>query len=131
MMRSFILSSFVSVFTLMSVSRWPVGSSSFGASKGQCLCANWLAVFLLSVSAGNDVLLSVCHGQEHHLVGGNLDCFTCSSSARTRFKLWKGVTFFNLKHMEWAWVSLIWVGFSDFYVRACHFGWWTDRYFTF
>jgi hypothetical protein len=27
---------------------------------------------LLSVSAGNNVLLSVCHGQEHHLVGGNL-----------------------------------------------------------
>jgi hypothetical protein len=61
-----------------------------------------------------------------HLIGGRLDCFTCSASARVRYKLWGGVTFFNLKHMEWAWVSLIWVGFADFYVRACAMGWWSD-----
>jgi hypothetical protein len=61
-----------------------------------------------------------------HLVGGRLDCFTCSAMARTRFKLWGGVTFFNLKHMEWAWVSLFTVGFADVYVRLCAMGIWTD-----
>ncbi len=61
-----------------------------------------------------------------HLIGGRLDCFTCSAMARTRFKLWNGVTFFNLKHMEWAWVSLFTVGFADLYIRLCAMGIWTD-----
>lgn len=61
-----------------------------------------------------------------HLVGGRLDCFTCSAMARTRFKLWGGITFFNLKHMEWAWVSLCTVGFADVYVRLCAMGIWHD-----
>lgn len=99
-----------------------LGNLHFGVGIGTIvLVLN--VVFLSAFSFGCNSL--------RHLVGGKLDCFTCSATARTRFKLWKGVTFFNLKHMEWAWVSLLWVGFSDLYVRACHMGWWTDHYFTF
>ena len=61
-----------------------------------------------------------------HLIGGRLDCFTCSAMARTRFTLWNGATFFNLRHMEWAWVSLFTVGFADLYVRLCAMGIWKD-----
>jgi len=61
-----------------------------------------------------------------HLIGGKLDCFTCSASARTRYQLWKGVSILNLKHMEWAWISLFAVGFADVYVRMCSMGVWTD-----
>lgn len=61
-----------------------------------------------------------------HLIGGNLNCFTCSASARMRHKLWGGVTFFNLRHMEWAWISLFAVGFADLYVRLCSMGIWSD-----
>jgi hypothetical protein len=61
-----------------------------------------------------------------HLIGGRLDCFTCSAGARMRYKLWGGVTFFNLKHMEWAWVSLFWVAFADLYVRLCAMDIWKD-----
>jgi hypothetical protein len=61
-----------------------------------------------------------------HLIGGKLDCFTCSASARTRFKLWGGVSFLNLRHMEWAWISLFAVGFADLYVRLCSMGVWRD-----
>jgi hypothetical protein len=28
--------------------------------------------------------------------------------------------------MKWAWVSLIWVGLTDLYVRLCAMGLWTD-----
>jgi hypothetical protein len=57
-----------------------------------------------------------------HLVGGRLDCFTCSRVARGRHKLWRGVTVLNLRHMEWAWISLTSVGLADLYVRLASAG---------
>jgi hypothetical protein len=36
------------------------------------------------------------------------------------------VTLFNERHMQWAWVSLFWVGFSDLYVRLVAMGIITD-----
>ena len=56
-----------------------------------------------------------CHSLRH-IVGGRLDCFSCSMSATTRHKGWKGITKLNEKHHLWAWFSLFWVGFADFYV---------------
>jgi hypothetical protein len=64
-----------------------------------------------------------------HLVGGRLDCFSCSGRAgqlRTGYKLWRLSTFFNEHHMEWAWLSLFSVGFTDVYIRLCSMGVWTD-----
>jgi hypothetical protein len=57
-----------------------------------------------------------------HLVGGKLDCFSCSRSTRTRHRLWLGVTFLNLRHRDWAWVSLATVGLADLYVRLASAG---------
>jgi hypothetical protein len=28
--------------------------------------------------------------------------------------------------MMWAWISLVWVGFCDIYIRLCSMGIWTD-----
>jgi hypothetical protein len=28
--------------------------------------------------------------------------------------------------MMWAWFSLVWVGFTDVYIRLCAMGIWTD-----
>ena len=50
-----------------------------------------------------------------HLVGGRLDCFSCPhniAQVRTGYKLWRCVTWFNNHHMEWAWVSLLSVGYA-------------------
>ncbi len=57
-----------------------------------------------------------------HVVGGKLDCFTCSAVARGRYRLWRGVNRLNLRHMEWAWVSLFSVGLADLYIRLASAG---------
>ena len=57
-----------------------------------------------------------------HLVGGNVDCFSCVAFGRPRFKIWRIVTRFNEHHMEWAWISLFWVCFTDLYVRLVSMG---------
>jgi hypothetical protein len=56
-----------------------------------------------------------CHALRH-LVGGKLDCFSCSSSAKAQFSIWHVVTKFNEHHMFWAWLSLFSVMGTDFYV---------------
>ena len=45
---------------------------------------------------------------------------------KPRHKCWKGVTRLNEHHMLWAWVSLTWVGFTDFYVRMLAAGVFND-----
>ena len=67
-----------------------------------------------------------CHAFPH-LSGGKLDCFSCpSGKQKTRYKLWKGVSWLNREHMFWAWASMIWVAFADIYVRMVAVGTWTD-----
>jgi hypothetical protein len=61
-----------------------------------------------------------------HLVGGRLDCFTCSLSARVQHRTWLGVRWFNLKHKEWAWISLVTVGLADLYIRLAAYGVFND-----
>jgi hypothetical protein len=73
----------------------------------------------------NVVLLSAftfgCNSVRH-LIGGRLDCFTCSASARTRHRLWRGVSVLNTRHMQWAWISLGGVAFTDLYIRLAAAG---------
>jgi hypothetical protein len=68
----------------------------------------------------NVLLLSAytfgCHALRH-LAGGELDCFSCSTVARTRYRLWKGITVLNISHDRWAWASLASVVVADVYIR--------------
>ena len=64
-----------------------------------------------------------------HLVGGRLNCFSCPKNPenlRLGYKLWRWSSLFNEHHMEWAWISLFTVGFTDLYIRMCSMGIWTD-----
>ncbi len=63
-----------------------------------------------------------CHALRH-LAGGEVDCFSCSRTARARFQLWKGITVLNIKHDRWAWASLFSVWFADIYIRVLMHGW--------
>lgn len=57
-----------------------------------------------------------CHSLRH-IVGGKLDCFSCTAFNQTRHGAWKRVSFLNERHMLFAWMSLFSVGLADFYVR--------------
>jgi hypothetical protein len=64
----------------------------------------------------NAALLSAytfgCHSWRH-LIGGRLDCFSCSPG---RHQLYKVSSWLNARHMQAAWCSLVWVAFTDLYV---------------
>ena len=62
-----------------------------------------------------------CHSLRH-LAGGSVDCFSCASLGKARFKAWRAVSFLNRNHMMWAWCSLIWVALTDVYIRLCSMG---------
>ena len=66
-----------------------------------------------------------CHSLRH-LIGGR---FTRISATRARHTGYTCVSALNRRHMLFAWLSLFWVGFSDFYVRMCSMGIWTDLRF--
>ena len=67
-----------------------------------------------------------CHAFRH-LTGGNENCFTCpQGKEKIRYKIWQGVTKLNTRHMFWAWISMIWVAFTDIYVRMVSKGIWID-----
>jgi len=62
-----------------------------------------------------------CHSWRH-LIGGRHDCFTCEGKPTASFSIWKTSTWFNGRHMLFAWLSLVWVAFTDFYIRAVSSG---------
>jgi hypothetical protein len=65
-----------------------------------------------------------CHSLRH-LVGGRTDCMSCGKNT-VQLGLWKRVTWFNERHMAFAWLSLFWVLFTDVYVRLVSMGVITD-----
>ena len=90
------------------------GGTTFGLGVGTLVLA--LNVILLaSYTFG-------CHSLRH-LVGGRHDCISDSPVQQMAYDC---VGCFNRRHMLCAWMSLVWVGFSDVYVRLCAMGVWTD-----
>jgi hypothetical protein len=104
--------------------RWPVngvlsggaiapGPREFGVGLGSL-------VMLVNV-----ILLACytfgCHSLRH-LIGGNVDCFSCARGGQARFQAWRGVSALNRHHMLFAWCSLISVALTDVYIRLCAMG---------
>ena len=56
-----------------------------------------------------------CHSWRH-LIGGRRDCFSCERGVSASYSLWSGSTWLNERHMAFAWVSLVWVAFTDAYI---------------
>ncbi|MEO5704786.1 MAG: succinate dehydrogenase [Candidatus Limnocylindrales bacterium] len=72
-------------------------------------------LFLVNVVLLTGYSLS-CHSLRH-IVGGRIDCFSCTRARRVRYTLWQRLTDLNRNHMWWAWTSLITVTSADVYVR--------------
>ena len=65
-----------------------------------------------------------CHSFRH-LIGGHDDCMSCGKET-VKYGAWKRASWFNGRHMQFAWASLIWVVFTDVYVRLVSMGVITD-----
>jgi hypothetical protein len=113
--------------------RWPTNRQGLLLPNGEHTFGMGLGTLLMVVNVLLITGFTFGCNSLRHLVGGRLDCFSCPHNVgqvRTRYKLWRGVTWFNNHHMEWAWVSLISVGFVDLYIRLCAAGVWSDvRFF--
>ena len=93
--------------------------------EGQMATSFGIAVGSLVLTI-NPILLGAytfgCHSLRH-LVGGGLDRI---AGKPVRKKTYDCVSCLNRRHMMWAWCSLFWVGFTDFYVRMVSMGYITD-----
>ncbi len=68
-----------------------------------------------------------CHCARHQ-IGGYLNSLR---GRPIRSKCYGCVSALNSRHMYWAWVSLVWVGLTDLYVRLLSMGYITDLRITF
>jgi len=82
-----------------------------------------LGSIVLTVNAFLLMMYSLSCHSVRHFVGGRLDCFSC---AKRSYKFWGQVSRWNENHRLWAWSSLIWVAFTDVYIRLVAKGIITD-----
>lgn len=72
-----------------------------------------LGTVILLINAGLIWLYTLsCHSCRH-IMGGKLKHF---SRHPIRYKAWQQISKLNAKHMQLAWVSLIWLAVTDFYI---------------
>lgn len=77
-------------------------------------------VFLINIILLTFYTLS-CHTLRH-MCGGGGKCFTTSGKPKSRYKVWRFLSRLNCDHPKYAWMSLIFVMFTDFYVRLMIWG---------
>ncbi len=107
------------ILTIDAVLAFRQPGMGIGISVGTVvLCANAALLWLYTLS---------CHACRH-LCGGGVKQF---STAPIRHRLWKTLTPLNARHMLFAWLSLAFVAFTDFYVRLVASGTIHDHGFHF
>ena len=114
---------FILAYDVFLAMRWPVNGMSGGVmAPGPRHLGIGVGTLMMVL---NVILLSCytfgCHSLRH-LIGGNVDCYSCVRAGRTRFQVWRGVTVLNKHHMLWAWCSLFSVALTDVYIRLCAMG---------
>jgi hypothetical protein len=78
-----------------------------------------VGTIVLLINAALLSLFSFSCNSCRHVCGGHLNSFHTSPG---KYKVWSLVSRLNERHMEYAWVSLIWVGLADLYVRLLAMG---------
>jgi hypothetical protein len=112
--RYFLYLAFIPLFFL-----WVDAALSFNPEGGPRL---GLGSVILVVNAALLSLFSLSCNSLRHLVGGRVDCFSCTRRRRVQHSLWQRITTLNLNHMGWAWVSFFSVVLADLYVRLLALG---------
>jgi hypothetical protein len=117
---------FIAILTwdVIQAFRWPASGVMPDGSMGAGGREFGVGVGTL-VMAVNIVLLSCytfgCHSLRH-LVGGQVDCYSCARGGKARYNTWRGVSALNRHHMLFAWCSLFSVALTDLYIRLCASG---------
>jgi hypothetical protein len=62
-----------------------------------------------------------CHSFRH-LIGGRKDSLSNCGKPTSALSGWKRATWFNERHMQFAWLSLLWVMITDLYIRLVSMG---------
>jgi len=62
-----------------------------------------------------------CHSFRH-LIGGRKDCMSSCGKPTPMLGAYKRATWFNQRHMAFAWASLLWVMITDLYIRLLSMG---------
>jgi hypothetical protein len=62
-----------------------------------------------------------CHSFRH-LIGGRKDCMSDCGKPTMALGSFKQATWFNIRHMQFAWASLLWVMVTDLYIRLVAHG---------
>jgi hypothetical protein len=62
-----------------------------------------------------------CHAFRH-LIGGNIDCYSCVYGGQTRKSIYDIQSWWNSHHEALAWISLLTIFFADLYLRALQAG---------
>ncbi|HMG55820.1 MAG TPA: hypothetical protein VK601_20110 [Kofleriaceae bacterium] len=62
-----------------------------------------------------------CHSFRH-MIGGRKDCMSACGKPTLALGTWKKASWFNARHMQFAWASLVWVMIADLYVRLLSMG---------
>jgi hypothetical protein len=110
---------FLYLAVLLLAIHWVEVLSSFAAEGG--LRVGLGSAILLTDSILLTAYVSSCHSLRH-IVGGRLDCFSCSRANRARYSAWRRLSGLNERHMVWAWASLVSVVAADFYVHLVALG---------
>jgi hypothetical protein len=97
-------------------------NGSFGIGLGNAI----MFVNVISLSA----FTFGCNSWRH-IIGGKLNCFSCSTTAQARHTGWKKVSILNGRHMEWAWISMFTVWGTDLYIWLASSGVFTDPHHIF
>jgi hypothetical protein len=89
--------------------------------RGTCYYTHGFYIGLGSIIMLTNVVLITgytlsCHALRH-LVGGSVDCFSCSRAGKARHGAWGFVSKLNPYHPSWAWFSLTSVAAADLYIR--------------
>ncbi len=90
---------------------------SFGVTLGSLI----LLVNIILVSA----YTFSCHSLRH-LIGGNVDCYSCVTGGNARRKAYNWLSVLNRQHALWAWLSLFSLLIADVYIRLILAGVITD-----
>ncbi|MBN1477299.1 succinate dehydrogenase [Candidatus Sumerlaeota bacterium] len=111
----------VHIYDLVKATRWPVSAAAAYTSPHHAAGPTEFGIGIGTIVILIDVILltgyvSGCHAFRH-LVGGCIDAPSRVFLGRLRHRIWRGVNVFNEHHNMWGWISLAWVGFTDFYIR--------------